>query len=509
VVKSAVKSAVGFLVFAASCSEGSDPGYGPPATIIAVTTGNIAAVAGTVTPVPARFRVTDARSRAVPNVSVTFQGTANVTVSPATATTDVAGEVTTSLTVGTTAGSNVVRATVAGIATPATVTVTIAPAAAAKLRFVVEPAASRTDAPIAPFVTVAVEDAFENRVTTSHDVVMTFASNPTGAMIAGNSTTTSAGLATYPDLLVTKSGSGFRLIAHSAGLTAATSVPFDVTGIGRSEVDRADDLIGTQVHIVYVIPSDGNDRRLDVSGTLARSVASFHNWFIQQSGGLAFRMDQYKGEPDITFFRLSKTNAQVVALNAGVVLEIQRQLSDAGKVEQNKQYLVYYDGASNYACGGAAWPPTVPGQVAAMYLQGVVSGISCGAQQFVVSATDFPRYWEFAALHDLLHTIGIVATNAPSHVSDYPAHVPERNDLMYSGPLPWILSSATTIDVGANDYFGAAVPANLARINDHSIFVAVAAALLPRQRAPSEAERLELSAAMMRLPVHAPYVIRR
>jgi len=45
-------------------------------------------------------------------------------------------------------------------------------------------------------------------------------------------------------------------------------------------------------------------------------------------------------------------------------------------------------------------------------------------------------------LHEILHTLGVVATCAPNHtlsghVSDDP------RDLMYAGPLPWQPSSST------------------------------------------------------------------
>ncbi len=32
----------------------------------------------------------------------------------------------------------------------------------------------------------------------------------------------------------------------------------------------------------------------------------------------------------------------------------------------------------------------------------------CSTIDFVHSETESPRYWEFAALHDLLHTLGMV-----------------------------------------------------------------------------------------------------
>lgn len=272
--------------------------------------------------------------------------------------------------------------------------------------------------------------------------------------------------------------------------------------VGRSVGDRQDDLAGPQVRFMYVIPRDGLDRRLDVNGELTPSVGSFHNWFGQRTGGLAFRLDTHAGELDIGFHRLARTNAEMVALGANVVVAIDRELRDAGRLHPDKKYLVYYDGGSTYACGGARWPG---GQLAAMYLQGTPPAASCGSQRFVTSATQFPRYWEFAALHDLVHILGIVATNAPHHTDAYPAHVPEQNDLMYSGPGPWIFDASTTVDVGGDDYFGPDVPAGVTRLTDSPVLTTVPPISLRLLEAPSPEAARALSAAMRQLPMHPPF----
>jgi hypothetical protein len=227
----------------------------------------------------------------------------------------------------------------------------------------------------------------------------------------------------------------------------------------HSVADRPDDASGALVHVMYVLPADGTDAYLDVDGTLERSTASLEAWLTGQAG-LGVRFDRFSGELDTSFARLSQTDSQMRAYGPLLVVHIELELLAAGRIDPDKRYLVYYDGGSTYSCGGAAWPPNVPGQIAALYLRGTPPGTSC-TQPFVSTSTGFPRYWEFAALHDLLHTLGIVATDAPNHTAAYPAHVPEPNDLMYSGPDPWILSGATTIDVGRDDYFDVGVASTL------------------------------------------------
>jgi hypothetical protein len=309
--------------------------------------------------------------------------------------------------------------------------------------------------------------------------------------------------------LVTGAAPGEAMItATSEGKTATAQVSVTALSAGRSIVDRSDDLSGPQIHVIYVIPSDGEDRQLDVDGTLVRSVGSFRNWFSQRSNGLAFRFDTFQGALDVTFYRLSRTNTEMVAFGAFVVTQLQQELRNAGRIDLNKVYIVYYDGGSTYACGGAAWPPRVPGQMAAMYLRGTPGGVQCGAQPFVTSSTQFPRYWEFAMLHDLVHTLGIVAETAPNHTSAYPAHVPERNDLMYSGPASWITDATTVIDVGGDDYFGPGVPPGVTTLATSPFVTTVATTSLPFLRPLSVRAALELAEAFATLPPHPPFPIK-
>jgi hypothetical protein len=233
------------------------------------------------------------------------------------------------------------------------------------------------------------------------------------------------------------------LVAVAAlGLTgqAAAALP-------RATADRLDDWPrGTaQLHVVYVVPSDGGDRALDTSGTLGFSVDSFQRWLAGQSDGRALRLDTFGGELDVTFHRLARTDAEVASNGPFVRDVIERDLRSAGAIVATKLYAVYYDGSSTFACGGGAWPPVLPGQVGAMYLRGV----RCPSDPIAAPGLP-PRYIEFAMLHELFHTLGAVPQCAPhhtlaGHTSDDP------RDLMYSGPRDWV---PYFLDVGRDDYFG-------------------------------------------------------
>jgi hypothetical protein len=128
---------------------------------------------------------------------------------------------------------------------------------------------------------------------------------------------------------------------------------------------------------------------------------------------------------------------------------IQHDLEAAGFDRAKRSYVVLYDGPSSIGCGQASWPPAFPGRYAVMYLRGTPPGSPACATNPLGGAT--PGYWEFATTHDILHTLGFVATCAPNewrggHVSD------SAQDLMWAGDQPWIFPPV--LDVGRDDYYG-------------------------------------------------------
>ena len=203
-------------------------------------------------------------------------------------------------------------------------------------------------------------------------------------------------------------------------------------------MDRPDAQSGYQIHIIYAVPEDGTDRAMDTDGSIARSVHAFSTWFAAQAGGRRIRVDElFGGAIDVTFVRLSATDSAIAAKGAYVRTVLETQLRELGFAQPNKLYAVYYDGSSTYACGGGAYPPSLAGHVAAMYLHGVSAGSDC-AQQLVGASANQPGYIDIAMLHEIVHTLGFVATCAPDinvlrdgHVGNDPA------DLMYRGDKPW------------------------------------------------------------------------
>lgn len=126
-------------------------------------------------------------------------------------------------------GPVTVAATSEGRTGSSSVTVVVGPPV--RLAFVAQPSNEAAGATIAPPVTVEVLDAGGNRVIASTiSVTLAIGANPGNGTLDGTSTVNAiAGLATFSSLSINRAGTGYTLSASAAGLTGATSAPFDIT----------------------------------------------------------------------------------------------------------------------------------------------------------------------------------------------------------------------------------------------------------------------------------------
>ncbi len=99
-----------------------------------------------------------------------------------------------------------------------------------KLAFVQQPTDAGAGAAISPAVSVAIQDASGQVVTTAGaTVTLSLSSGTAGSTLSGTlARAAMAGVATFPGLTVDTAGSGFSLRAASSGLTAAGSASFTV-----------------------------------------------------------------------------------------------------------------------------------------------------------------------------------------------------------------------------------------------------------------------------------------
>jgi hypothetical protein len=249
----------------------------------------------------------------------------------------------------------------------------------------------------------------------------------------------------------------------------------------RATADRPDDHRYDQIHVIYATASDGPDFGHDTSGKICNSIRAVATWFHAQSGAY-LRFDTAAGLVDIGFVRLAKSDAEMrgtdpanLSIDTGHAFVRERIERELGLLAPNKMYAVFYEGTSVYACGGGPWPPEVPGRVGAVYLRATPTGtaVPCGDSYPWGSDDLVPNYVDYAVLHELVHGLGLAPAGAPhqhnsGHVFDLGAPSPSR-DLMYAErpgmpDPPWSTDdpSGLVLDIGADDYFNAPTPFDLA-----------------------------------------------
>jgi len=122
------------------------------------------------------------------------------------------------------------RATAIGLADAISNPFNITAAAANRLAFLQQPTDTAAGVSINPAVTVRIEDAFGNLVSTTGTVItLAIGTNPSGGTLSGTAAqNTVNGISTYADLSIDLVGTGYTLSASSPGLTGATSNPFNI-----------------------------------------------------------------------------------------------------------------------------------------------------------------------------------------------------------------------------------------------------------------------------------------
>ncbi len=126
-------------------------------------------------------------------------------------------------------------ATAAGVSGTTSSPFTINAGAATRVTYTVQPgtasAASFIPGATGPAIQVTARDALGNPVKTyTGSVTVALSANPPGGTLAGTKTVSAvAGVASFNDLTLDKSGAGYRLVGSAAGLAPDTSDAFSIT----------------------------------------------------------------------------------------------------------------------------------------------------------------------------------------------------------------------------------------------------------------------------------------
>ncbi len=203
------------------------------------------------------------------------------------------------------------RATATGLTSATSVPFHVTVGPASRLSFKAQPRGARAGATLTPAITVAVQDAGGNTLSTATDrVVMGIDNNPSGGTLRGATAKNAvAGVATFSDLQVDLSGQGYTLFASSGRLVPATSAAFNITPayrlVFRQQPSIASSGVVFDTPVVVAVVDDhgapvtGKEIRVRLSlsgtggtllGTVEQAVnttagtATFSNLSIQRSG---------------------------------------------------------------------------------------------------------------------------------------------------------------------------------------------------------------------------------
>ena len=204
-----------------------------PVAIGVVSGGGQSGAVGATLPQPVVVRVKAADSLGVAGVPVTLAVAGGGSVLKATDTTNANGDVSVTWTLGTTLGTQSLTAKlVAAPSVTTTATATGVAGAPKKLAFQVQPPNGAATVALSPAVQVVAQDTFGNTATSyTGNVTLALGTNPSGATLGGTLTVAAvAGVATFSNLTLNLTGTGYTLVVSASGLTSATSTAFNITG---------------------------------------------------------------------------------------------------------------------------------------------------------------------------------------------------------------------------------------------------------------------------------------
>jgi hypothetical protein len=185
-------------------------------------------------------------------------------------------------------------------------------------------------------------------------------------------------------------------------------------GSTEASTDRLPDTVaGAQVHVVYAIPSDGEDAFADRATGIVDDLVALDGWWQREDPTRTPRFDLFAfpgcagglESLDLSSVRLSHDSAYYVSID-GRSDRLRTDL-DPTFADPGKKYLVFYDGPVDTAfdCGQSAIEPTSggPDAYSFVYLQASGCTHDLGAGGGVAGYV----------AHELLHNFGAVPDQAP------------------------------------------------------------------------------------------------
>ena len=215
----------------------------------------------------------------------------------------------------------------------------------------------------------------------------------------------------------------------------------------RTLIDRTDDVLGPQIHLIYAIPRDAEDKNWDTNGQIKKWIDQSQDWLDSQVKR-KLRYDTYKNDLDITFLKSSLSLSQMRskmgdevkykdALLPFLMNEFLAQSPERDYKASPKTYLfVVSENLSTDSCGYAY-------NFSAMGLG--YTGGNCwqGTQDDTISP--YGMSWPAKTIvHEAIHAFGV------DHICD------SNSDLMWGKPecAGEFKSAPIVFDLDRRDYYG-------------------------------------------------------
>ena len=131
----------------------------------------------------------------------------------------------------------------------------------------------------------------------------------------------------------------------------------------RNLVDLPDIDDGYNIHVMYVLPSDGIDKEYDLNSKISMLIYQIDKWFNEKTKGRLFKEGQNlkfdrksDGRIDITFLNIDLKDEVISREGINAVNVIQPAIARYGFNDPNKVYFVVYGGSNRDVCASSQLP---------------------------------------------------------------------------------------------------------------------------------------------------------
>jgi hypothetical protein len=256
-----------------------------------------------------------------------------------------------------------------------------------------------------------------------------------------------AAAATRPNLVMARVGPGGYVNLYNHG--GLVHLVVDVVGYfeARNAQDAIDQVAGSQVHVVHVIPSDRSPSYGEAEVGHVLDVAE--TW-LEANGGRGFRFDTYGATTEFSTLRIAETAADIEFESQNPSGWWREWMTADGFGVANKAYIVFVDGVDTgglCGLGGGQWARMMTSACGGSFTGSLPR--TTGTWTSLLSAR--------TTAHEMLHVLGAVAPCAPN--GNGQGHVNDVADLMsttdFTGPTGELLPGySMLVDAGHDDYWG-------------------------------------------------------